>query len=124
LGRLKRETSVGFEKILEDFERKIAKRHIGSQQDTVGKIRSRFSEKFLGHFDRDHRDQLESLIKDTYQYDDFRRFRSHMVLALALSYNNGAIAAEKGKRVDVLKLIKEAGKEIMEEATARIQSSD
>jgi len=111
------------EKLLEDFERKMAKRRVGLQQNVIGKLRSRFSEKFLGQFDKTHRDQLESLIKDLYQYDDFKRFRSHMILALALSYNNGAIAAENHKKVDVIELMKAASREITDETTDRPSKS-
>ena len=106
---------MGFEKIFEGFERKMAKRRIGSQQVAIGKIRSRFSEKFLGQFDEQHRNEIEALIRAAYQFDDFKRFRSHMILALAISYNNGAIAAAKGTSVDVLKMVKETANEIEEE---------
>ena len=41
-----------------------------------------------------------------------------MIFAIALSYDNGAVAAAKGNRIDVQKLIKEAGEELAQQVAA------
>ncbi len=105
---------MGFEKTMDAFEHE--KQRIGSQQNATGKMRNRFSEKFLEQFGQDDRKLIESLIKDVHQNTkNLARFRSRMILALAISYNTGVLAARKGTGVNVLGLIKEAANEVAEE---------
>jgi hypothetical protein len=111
---------MGFEKLFDDYKRRMEKQRVGDEQVVLGQLHKRFIEKFLDQLDEEHRNEIESLVRSTFQYDNFKRFRYQMILALALSHDNGAVAAAKGKRVDVRKLIKEAGDELIEETIARL----
>ena len=59
---------MGFEKLFEQVERRAVKHRVGSRQDTIGKLHKLFIQKFLGNFDRRHRDEIESLVKRVFQY--------------------------------------------------------